>query len=88
MAPVIRRLPPALLECQKLITQIDEGHRTVSAAKLEVEQLTVEDKRLVDITDLERGVIEADDARFSCLVQLTLLITRPLRPSPTEGSRI
>ncbi|MCA6111995.1 hypothetical protein [Bradyrhizobium cenepequi] len=37
---------------------------------------------------LERDVIEADDARFSCLVQLTFLITRPLRPSPTEGSRI
>ena len=65
MTAVVGGLGATLLESQELIAQVDEGRGLASAAKLEFEQATVKRQRLVDITDLESDMVEADGARFS-----------------------
>jgi hypothetical protein len=42
MTPFVGGLCTALLECEELVAQIDEGHRIVFASKFKIEQATVE----------------------------------------------
>src|SRR4051812_37858170 len=67
MATVIGRLRSAFLQREELVAEIDEGRSAALAAKLEVEQATVERQRLFDIADLEGDMIEADCACFFCI---------------------
>src|SRR5215467_3493684 len=65
MATIVSGLPAALLKCNKLIAQVDEGHGVTLAAQLEFEETTVERQRLVNISYLQRNMIEAYNARSS-----------------------
>src|SRR5687767_1205950 len=67
MAPIVGGLCTASLECNELVSQIDEGHRIAFASKLKIEQATVERESRFDVTDLESDMIEPHHARFSCL---------------------
>src|SRR5215472_11218802 len=63
MATIVSGLPATLLKCNKLIAQVDEGHGVTLAAQLEFEETTVERQRLVNISYLQRNMIEAYNAR-------------------------
>ena len=63
MATLVSRLSPALLQCEELVAQIDEGRSAALAPKLEFEQSTVESQSLFDVTDFERYVVETNRAR-------------------------
>src|SRR6516225_11191742 len=65
MATIVSDLPAALLKSNKLIAQVDEGHGVTLAAQLEFEETTVERQRLVNISYLQRNMIEAYNARSS-----------------------
>ena len=65
MTPVVGGLSAPFLERNELIAEIDERHRIASAAKLEIEQATVEGQRCVDIANLESDMIESDHPCFS-----------------------
>jgi hypothetical protein len=54
MAAFISGLSAALLQREKLVTQINEGRGAAFAPKLEVEQSTIEGQSLSDVADLER----------------------------------
>jgi hypothetical protein len=56
-----------------LIAQIDECRSRTLAAKLEIKQSTVKSQSLLDITNLERYVVETNGARLFCFCQGTLL---------------
>src|SRR5215470_4241245 len=73
VAAIVRRLLAPLLEGNKLVTQIDEGHVVTLAAQLELEELTVKCQRLVDVAYLQRYMIEAHDARSRGFYHRTLL---------------
>src|SRR5262249_29430410 len=64
MAAIVGRLLAAFLEGDELVAQVDEGHGLALAAQLELEQPAVEGQRLLDVADLERHVVEADNARL------------------------
>ena len=66
MAALVGGLRTALLQREELVTQIDERRSVALAAKLEVEQATVERQSLFDIADVESDMIETDGARFLC----------------------
>ena len=72
MTSLVSRLSSALLQCQELVAEIDEGRIGALAAKFEIEQSTVERQSLFDITDFERHVVEANGARFSIVNHGTL----------------
>src|SRR5262249_55605727 len=79
MTAVVGGLSAALLECQKLIAQVDEGRGVASAAKLEFEEATVKRQRFVDITDFERDMVETHGARFLWMSHKHLLrLPRPV----------
>jgi hypothetical protein len=56
-----------------LVAQIDEGRGAALVPKFEIEQSTVESQSLLDITDLERYMVETNGARFSCFIHGALL---------------
>src|SRR6185369_5452630 len=62
MATVISGLFTAPLQRNELIAQVDEGHGIAFAPQLECEEAAVERQRLLDVADLERDMVEADDA--------------------------
>src|SRR5205814_4316744 len=64
VTPIVGGLHAALLERNKLVSQIDDGHRVAFASKFEFEQAGVESQSRFDVTDLESDMIEPDDARF------------------------
>src|SRR5437762_9091306 len=64
VTPIVGGLRAALLERNKLVSQIDEGHRVSFASKFEFDKSSVESKSRFDVTDLESDMIEPDDARF------------------------
>jgi hypothetical protein len=49
-----------------LVAQIDEGGSGALTPQFEIEQSTVESQSLFNVTDLERYVVEANCASFSC----------------------
>ena len=55
----------ALREREELIAHVEEGHPGHPAAQLEAEQAPVEVERGVEIADLERHVVDADQARLA-----------------------
>src|SRR5262245_14875650 len=67
MALLVRRLGTGLLQREELVAQIDKGRAAAFAAKLEIEQSTVERQGLFDIIDLERHVVETNRGSFSCV---------------------
>jgi hypothetical protein len=73
VATVVCGLPAALLKGNKLITQVDESHGITLAAQFEPEETAVVRQRLIDIADLQRDVVEANDARFRELSHWDLL---------------
>ena len=62
MAVIVGWLGAALLQREELVAQIDEGRSLALAAKLEVEQATVESQSLFDVTDLESDMVETNGA--------------------------
>ena len=63
VATAVGRLGPAPLERDELVPEIDERHAGASAAKLEgAEDPLPERKRLVDVADLERDMVDPDRA--------------------------
>src|SRR5450631_1690122 len=66
MTSIVGGLCTALLQRNELVAQIDERHVIALAAKLEIEQPAIESQSRLDVTDLERDMIETDDARFGC----------------------
>jgi hypothetical protein len=66
MAIIVGWLGAALLQRKELVAQIDEGRSLALAAKLEIEQATVEGQSLFDVTDLESDMIETDGTPFLC----------------------
>src|SRR5262245_66542860 len=63
MATIVCGLPAALLKGDKLVAQIDEGHRVTLAAQFEPEETAIECQCLIDIPYLQCDVVEAYDAR-------------------------
>src|SRR5580700_8861737 len=50
-------------ERDELVPHVDERHsRACAAAKLELEEAPVPGERVVDVVDLERDVVDADEA--------------------------
>ena len=58
MAVLVGRLGAPAREREELVAHVDERHPVRAAAQRELEQLTVERERLVDVADLERDVID------------------------------
>ena len=54
----------ALREREELVAHVEEGHPRHPPAQLEGEQPPVEVERGVEIADLERHVVDADQASF------------------------
>jgi hypothetical protein len=65
VAVVVRRLGATLRQRDELIAHVDERHPRHASAKLELEDPPVEGQRFVHVFDLERDVVDADQA---CLV--------------------
>ena len=63
MARIVRRLRATLAHGQELVAHVDEGHAVNAPAQLEVEQAPVERERGVEVADLERDVVDAEQAR-------------------------
>src|SRR5215471_259259 len=61
---IVCGLPATFLQGNKLIAKVDEGHGLSLATQLESEESAVERQRLVDVADLQRNMVEANDARF------------------------
>src|SRR5919108_1103724 len=60
---LVGRLRSAGLERDELVAHVDEGHRPSGPPpQLEFEEASVPRHRLVDVTDLERDVVDADEA--------------------------
>jgi hypothetical protein len=57
MTSLVSGLSSALLQCEELVAQIDEGRSATLAAKLEFKQLTIERQCVFDITNFERYVV-------------------------------
>ena len=61
MAPVVGRLRAPLREREELVADVDERHPAGATAQLELEQPSVERQRGVDVTYLQRDVIDSDE---------------------------
>ena len=72
VSAVVGALCPPFLEREELVAEVDEGSGVAPAAQGEVEQATVERQRLVNVTDLEGNVIEADGRAFLASGMATL----------------
>lgn len=66
MAVIVGWLGAALLQREELVAQIDEGRCLALAAKLEVEQATIEGQSLFDVTNFDSDMVETDGTRFLC----------------------
>lgn len=64
VAMVVGRLRAAFAERDELVAHVQEGHARGAPAQLEVEDSSVEGKRLPEVTDLERHVVHADESRL------------------------
>ena len=59
---IVAWLVPALRQGNELVAQVNEGHGVTFAAQREFEKLTIERQRFLDITNLQRYVIDANRA--------------------------
>ena len=62
---LVLRLGPARGQGDELIAHVDERHARAAPAQRELEQPPVERERLVDVADLERDVVDADQTRLA-----------------------
>src|SRR5262249_7053909 len=74
MAAIVRRLFAPFLKGDELVAQIAESHRVTLAAQLNLEEAAIEHQRLLDVSHLQRDVVEAHDARLCRLSHQTLLL--------------
>jgi hypothetical protein len=51
MAALVSGLSTALLQCEELVAQINEGRIVALAPKFEIEQSTIESQSIIDITE-------------------------------------
>ena len=58
----VRLLRAALHQRNELVAHVDERHPSPAASQLELEESSVELERLVDVADLERDVVDADES--------------------------
>jgi hypothetical protein len=63
--PLVRALAAATRERDELVAEVDPRHRWAPAAQLELEVPPVPGERLVDVSDLERHVVDADCPRHA-----------------------
>ena len=64
MPRLVGRLTSPCGERDELIAHVDEGHRGANpAAQLELEEASIPGQRLLDVTDLERDVVDPDEPR-------------------------
>src|SRR6185369_10782178 len=64
MAAAGRRGVGRFLQREEMVAEVDEGHARLLAAKLQGEELAVEIECLVDVADLDRNMVEADEPGF------------------------
>src|SRR5205085_6103668 len=86
-------LDPALLvighprQVNELVAHVDEGAALVLAAQVEVENLAVPGQRLVDIADLDRDMVDADQPGLLAVAHLILPHgMRNAHLIPTDGA--
>src|SRR5687768_8801002 len=63
VASAVRRLVPALGEGDELVAHVEERHARDAAAQLELEYAAIPLQRLLEVSDLERDVVDADEPR-------------------------
>src|SRR5438477_10882996 len=81
MALPVRWLRPPLRERDELVADVDDRHPRRATAQLEVEDPAVELERVVDALDLERDVVDADEARHLASVARRRGLGRWLNPA-------
>jgi hypothetical protein len=60
----IARLAASCCKRDELVSHVDEGHRRAGpTSQLELEVASVPGERFVDVTDLERNVVDPNEAR-------------------------
>ncbi len=64
MTAIVGGLCAAFLKRNELVTQIDECCCSALASQFEVENATVESQRSVNVTDLQRDMIETYGTRL------------------------
>ena len=64
MARAVGRLGAAFHQRDELVADLDERGAVHPAAQRDLEDLLVERERLVDVVDLERDVVDPDEARL------------------------
>ena len=80
MAPVVGRLRAALGERDELVAHLEERHPGDAAAQLELEDRAVELERRVEVADLERDVVDAEQpGALAAHARLTTRISGPRR---------
>ena len=72
-APVLMRLGD-LHHVDELVAELDEGVARALRPKLEVEDLAVKIESLVDVADLDRDVIDADEPRLAAFTHRSFLL--------------
>ncbi len=73
-------------EREELVAHVDERHlRADAPAQLELEELRVPGERLVEVADLERNVVDADDSRHGRDVARLELLREPRCSTGVEG---
>ena len=76
MAAIVTRLLTALLQGYELVAQVNEGHRVALPAQFKREEAAIERQRLFNIANLQRHMVEANEARF-CQFSHRILLCRP-----------
>ena len=77
VASIVRRLSPPFGERQKLVPHVDERHLRRAATQLELEEASVEGERLLEVSDFQRDVVDANELG-TCL-RHSILLPRPKR---------
>src|SRR2546421_37988 len=78
--PAVGRTRASFCERDELVADVDEGHPRGAAAQRELEDRAVEIQRLVDAPDLERDVVDADEARQRVRHERRVRTRRPSAP--------
>src|SRR6516165_11747732 len=68
-APILMRIG-ALHHIDELVAELDKGVACPFGPELEVEDLAVKIEGLIDVTDLDRDVIDADEPRLAGLAHV------------------
>ncbi len=63
MAVGVGRLRAASGKSDELVADVDEGHLRPAAPQLQLEDPAEEGQRLLDVADLDRDVVDPDEAR-------------------------